>query len=327
MRRAIALLCGIAVTLATGSPAPAQPSGKVARIGILCPIACVGKYHDAVMAELSKLGWLEGRSILVDRRAAGGQSDRLPELATDLVGLRPDVIIAVTPQPTEAAKRATSQIPIVMIAVADPVAINLAQSLARPGGNVTGVATLVPGGFIAKQVELMRELLPNTNRLAALTNPLNAVTRLHYPAEVPPAAAQLGFELETIEVRHGDELAGAIWAAKAHGAEALLVTPMRSFHVPADRISALAAEARIPAVYLMRNMTEAGGLISYGPDFLTMFRRSAHYVDQILKGQNPAEIPIEQPTKFELVINLGTAKALGLAIPPNLLARADEVIQ
>jgi putative tryptophan/tyrosine transport system substrate-binding protein len=326
MRRVLVLLGGLLASLVAIDPAPAQ-GGTVARVGILCTVACAGREHEALVSELAKLGWVEGRTLTIDRRAAEGRIDRLPQLAADLVASRPDLIVAGSPQPNQAAKNATSQIPIVMIAVADPVAAGLAQSLARPGGNVTGVATLVPGGFIGKQVELLRELLPNARRLAALTNPLNDIHRRSYPLEVPPAAARLGFDLKTIEVRHRNELVEAITMAKAHGAEALLVIGDPLFHVPADRVPTLVAGAAIPAIYLPRGAVEAGGLMSYGPDFLAMYRRAAHFVDRILKGANPAETPIEQPTKFELVINLRTAKSLALEIPPTLLARADEVIE
>jgi putative tryptophan/tyrosine transport system substrate-binding protein len=327
VRQAVVVFSALLVALTATGPAPAQPGGKVARLGMLCTTACAGREHDALMSELAKLGWVEGRALAIDRRAAGGQIDRLPQLAVDLVASRPDVIVAGSPQPNLAARKATSEIPIVMIAVADPVAVGLAQSLARPGGNVTGLATLVPGGFIGKQAELLRELLPNAKRLAALTNPLNEVHRRWYPLEVPPAAARLGFELETIEVRHRHELGDAITTAKAHAAEALLVVGDPLFHAPSDRIPSLVGQAALPAIYLSRSLTEAGGLMSYGPDFVAMYRRAAHFVDRILKGGDPAEIPIEQPTKFELVINLKTAKLLGLTIPPTLLARADEVIE
>jgi putative tryptophan/tyrosine transport system substrate-binding protein len=307
MRRTLVPLAGFVGMLAAAGWAAAQPGAKVARVGMLCTTACAGREHDALIGELAKLGWVEGSTVLIDRKAAGGQIDRLPQLAADLVALRPDAIVAGSPQPNHAAKKATSEIPIVMIAVADPVAVGLAQSLARPGGNVTGVATLVPGGFIGKQAELLRELLPNAKRLAALTNPLNEIHRTHYPLEVPPAASRLGFELQTIEVRHRDQLADAIATAKAHAAEALLVVGDPLFHAPSDRIPSLLAEAGIPAIYLSRSLVEAGGLISYGPDFVAIYRRGAHFVDRILRGASPADTPIEQPTKFELLVNLKTA--------------------
>jgi putative tryptophan/tyrosine transport system substrate-binding protein len=322
MRRVLLFLAGVLVPLIATNPAPAQQGGTVARVGVLCTIAYAGREHEALVSELATLGWVEGRTIKLDRRAAEGLIDRLPQLAADLVASRPDLIIAGSPQPNQATRKATSQIPIVMIAVADPVAAGLAQS-PRPGGNVARVATLVPGGFIGKQVKLLRELLPKAKRLAALTNPLNDIHRRWYPLEIPPAAARSGFDLETIKVQHRNELVEAITTAKAHGAEALLVVGDPLFHAPADRVPTLVAEAAIPAIYLPRGSVEAGGLMSYGPDFVAMNRRAAHFVDRI----KPAETPIEQPTKFEFVINLKTARALGLTVPPALLARADEVVE
>ncbi len=321
-------LAGLALSLvAQVAGAQQQPVAKVPRIAMLCSAQCAGTSWDALMTELKKLGLIEGSNILVERMEARGQLERLPELADEIVRSKPDLIIAASPQPNRAVKNATAKIPIVMIAVADPVGAGLAQSLARPGGNVTGVATLVPGGFIAKQVELLRELLPEAKQLAALVNPTNEIHRLQYPVEVPPAAARLGFALRTFEVRSGDELASAVAAVKAEGTQALLVVGDPIFHAPPNRIPDLAAAADLPAIYLPRDLVLAGGLVSFGPDFVDMFRRAAHYADRVLKGANPAELPIEQPTKFELVINLRTAKTLGLTVPQSLLARADEVIE
>jgi putative ABC transport system substrate-binding protein len=277
--------------------------------------------------ELRQLGWIEGSTILIDRKPAGGRFERLPQLAQELVQSKPDLIIASSPQPVRAAKNATTEIPIVMLYVADPVGAGLAQSLARPGGNLTGVTTLVPGGTIAKSLQLLKELVPTARRIAVLINPSNEVTSRLVPIEAPPAAAQLGVELDMIEVREIEELAAAIARAKQQGADALDVVGDPMFHTPANRLPDLAAEARLPALYLPRALVRAGGLMSYSPDFDAIEKRGAHLVDRILRGANPAELPIEQPTNYQLVINLKTAKALGLDVPSSLLNVADEVIE
>jgi putative ABC transport system substrate-binding protein len=216
-----------------------------------------------------------------------------------------------------------------MLFVADPVGLGLASSLARPGGNLTGVATLVPGGFGGKTLGIIRELLPQAKRVAAFINPSNEIHRLTFPRENLPAAATLGLQLDIIEVREAEEVPGAIATAKAGGAEALYIAGDPILNSPTSRVSELAAQARLPSIYLAgsRERVEAGGLISFGPDYPALARRGAHYIDRILKGAKPAELPIEQPTKFLLTINLKTAKLLGIEIPPSLLASADEVIE
>jgi putative ABC transport system substrate-binding protein len=279
---------------------------------------------DRFFEELRGLRWFEGTNIVIERKEG---LDQLPALAADLVRSKPDLIVTVSPQPARAVKDATSEIPIVMLFVADPVGAGLASSLARPGGNLTGVATLVPGDFTGKELELLRELLPQARRVAAFINPLNEIHQLLFPREAPPAAVTLGFQLDTIEVREAGEMPGAIAAAKARGAEAMFVMSDPIFHLPLNRVPDLAAQAGLPSIYLDRIHVKAGGLISYGPDLPAVARRGAHYVDQILKGAKPAELPIQQPTKFLLVINLKTAKSLGIEIPASLLARADEVIE
>ena len=300
-----------------------QTASRPARIGMLCATVC----PTVVLDELRQLGWIEGSTILIDRKPAASRLERLPQLAKELVQSKPDLIIATSVQPVRAAKDATSEIPIVMLYVADPVGIGLAQSLARPGGNLTGVTTLVPGGITAKALQLLKELLPTARRIAVLINPTNEVTNRLVPIEAPPAAAQLGFQLDVIEVREIEELAAAVARAKKQGADALLVPGEPMFHVPPNRLPDLAAEAKLPAIYLPRTLVEAGGLMSYSPDFDAIERRGAHYVDRILRGANPAELPIEQPTRYQLVINLKTAKALGLDVPSSLLAVADEIIE
>jgi putative tryptophan/tyrosine transport system substrate-binding protein len=313
--------------LVSASAARTQAAPKVPRVAMLCAPACVGSNMSTFFEELRKFGWVEGTNIIVERNEADSRFDQLRAQAADLVRSKPDLIVTLAPQPTRAVKDATSDIPIVMIFVADPVGLGLASSLGRPGGNLTGVATLVPGDFVAKAVELLRELLPQAKRLAALINPSNEIHRLMFPREVPPAAAKLGFQLDVVEVREPEQVPAAIAGAKARGAEVLYIVSDPVFHAPPNRVPDLAAQAGLPSIYLARGHAQAGGLISYGPDFPALARRGAHYVDRILKGAKPAELPIEQPTKFLLAINLQTARSLGIEIPPSLLARADEVFE
>lgn len=310
-------------------PLYAQPqqTERVARLGIICGVRCEGMGYEALSEGLSRLGWVEGRNLIVDKRGAGGEQARLPALAAELVALKPNVLVAVGPQSTRAAKDATGAIPIVMVAVADPVGVGLVQSLARPGGTVTGFTTLVPGGFGGKQLELLTQALPGATRIAVFVNPKNDTAMKIFPADVPPAAARLGVRLQVIEVSSPVDLERAIDTALSERAEGLLVYGDPMFHTPPQRLPDLAARARLPAIYLVREVTQAGGLMSYGPDFEDMFRRAASYVDRLLKGAKPGDLPIEQPTKFQFVINLKTATVLGRTIPPSLLQRADEVIR
>lgn len=310
-------------------PLYAQPrhAERPVRLGIICGARCEGAGYDALSEGLTRLGWVEGRNLIVDKRGAGGEQERLPALAAELVALKPDVLVAVAPQPTRAAKDAAGTIPIVMVAVADPVGIGLVQSLARPGGTITGFTTLVPGGFGGKSLELLTQALPGATRIAALVNPKNDVAMKLFPTDVPPAAARLGVRLQVIEVSSPDDLERALDAAVRESADGLLVYGDPMFHTPPQRLPDLAARARLPAMYLVREVTQAGGLMSYGPDFEDMFRRTASYVDRLLKGAKPSDLPVEQPAKFLFVINLRTATALGRTIPPSLLQRADEVIR
>lgn len=307
--------------------AQAPQTERIVRLGIICGARCEGTGYDALSEGLTRLGWFEGRNLIVDKRGAGGEQQRLAALVTELVALKPDVLVAVGPQPTRAAKDAAGTIPIVMVAVADPVGIGLVQSLSRPGGTITGFTTLVPGGFGGKQLEFLTQALPGSTRIAALVNPKNDVAMKLFPTDVPPAAARLGVQLQVIEVSSPADLERAIDAAVRERADGLLVYGDPMFHTPPHRLPDLAARARLPAMYLVREVTQAGGLMSYGPDFEDMFRRAASYVDRLLKGTKPGDLPIEQPAKFQFVINLRTATALGRTIPPSLLQRADEVIR
>ena len=316
----------LVVLLVFASAAATQPAPKVARIGMLCTPLCNLSPNNAFVDELRKLGWVEGTTITIERKDPDYRRDQLPALAADLVRSKPNLIVAFTPFAARAAKGATSDIPIVMLFVADPVGLGLASSLAHPGGNLTGVATFVPGDFGGKWLDLLREALPRAKRLAVFINPSNEIHRLLFP-ETSAGATKLGFQLDLFEVREAGEMPGAIAAAKARGAEALDIFADPILSSPPNRVADLAAQAGLPSISLEPGFAQAGGLISYGPDFLAIARRGAHYVDRILKGAKPAELPIEQPTKYLLVINLKTAKSLGLEIPATLPARADEVIE
>ena len=314
------------VLLVFVSAAATQPAPRVARIGMLCAPSCNLSPNDALLDELRKLDWVEGTTIVIERKDPDYRLDRLPALAADLVRSKPNLIVAFGISPARAAKDATSDIPIVVLFVADPVGVGLASSLAHPGGNLTGVATGVPGEFNGKILGVLREALPQAKRLAVFINPSNEIHRLVLP-EIPPAAAKLGFQLDPVEVREAGEMPGAIAAAKARGAEALSIFSDPIFSFPPHRVPDLAAQAGLPSISFVGPFVQAGGLISYGPDLLALARLGAHYVDKILKGAKPAELPIEQPTKFLLAINLKTAKLLGIEIPATLLARADEVVE
>jgi putative ABC transport system substrate-binding protein len=316
----------LVVLLVFASAAATQPAPRVARIGMLCAPLCNLSPNNAFVDELRKLGWVEGTTIVIERKDPDHRLEQLPALAADLVRSKPNVIVTFTPRSARAAKDATSDIPIVMLFVADPVGLGLASSLAHPGGNLTGVATFVPGDFNGKVLGLLREALPQAKRLAVLINPSNEMHRLGLP-ETAAAAAKLGFQLDVFEVREAGETPGAIAAAKARGAEALSIFADPIFYFPPNRVPDLAAQAGLPSLSLERSFVQGGGLISYGPDFLAIARLGAHYVNRILKGAKPAELPIEQPTKFLLLINLKTAKSVGIEIPASLLARADEVVE
>jgi putative tryptophan/tyrosine transport system substrate-binding protein len=289
--------------------------------------AASARFLDAFRGGMLELGYVEeGKSnIRYEYRFADGYLDRLPDLAIDLVRLRPDVIVSA-PLPSHIALRqATSTIPIVMATGADPVGFGLVTSLSHPGGNVTGLANFAEV-LAAKQIDLLRELIPRLSRLGALVNVTNP---LHVPQlrETKAAAVVSGIDLMPQEIRSPDELGAAFEALVQEHVEALAVPPDTVFNNFRSRIAELAAAMRMPAIYGFREAVEDGGLMSYGPDNRDNYRRAAVYVDKILKGAKPGDLPIEQPTKFELVINLKTAKALGLTIPPQLLARADEVIE
>jgi putative tryptophan/tyrosine transport system substrate-binding protein len=237
------------------------------------------------------------------------------------------LIIVPSPQAALALKSATTTIPIVFVAVADPIGLGLVQSLSRPGGNLTGLATMVPDDFGAKRLEILRELVSGASKIALLVNPNNPMHRLNYAEFISRTAGRLGVALLTVEATTAEELDVAFASAAAQQADAIMDLGDALTFLQAPRIIALAAKYHLPASYLFRKFADGGGLVSYGPDFPDLFRRAAGYVDKILKGTKPSDLPVEQPTKYELIINMKTAKTLGLTVPPTLLARADEVIE
>ena len=326
MRRSIiGLMLTLALTILVAPLlANAQPRGRVPRIGVLAPTspAARGAFVDGFGPGLRELGWVEGESIAVEWRWAEGKLERLPELAADLVRLNVDVIVALSTPASLAAKHATTTIPIVASA-GDLLRLGLVASLAQPGGNITGVTLLVGEGFSGKWLELLKEVVPTLSRVAYLMNPANVLSDALYK-DAQDVAPALNLTVEAVEVRSPDELDRA-FAVMMEQADAFIVEAPFSPYCP--RIVELAARHRLPAIYQVRSCVDAGGLMSYGPSFSAVGRRAAVYVDKILQGTKPADLPVEQPTKFELEINLKTAQALDLTLPPTLLFRADEVIR
>jgi ABC-type uncharacterized transport system substrate-binding protein len=314
----------ILALLAAPLAAEGQPLAKV-RIGYLSgnPRSDTQNAVDAFRARLRDLGYVEGQNLLIEYRYADGKYERLPQLATDLVLLKVDVIFAFSTPGARAAKNATTSIPIIFGVVSDPLTAGLVASLTRPGGNVTGVTPNNPE-LSAKRVSLLKEAVPAATRMAVLVNPDFPATP-NMVAETRRGAQSLGVDLQVLEVREPAELVKAFDAMTR--AKAVIVLPDPMFIAQRRRIAELALSNRIPAMYHLRQFVEAGGLISYGPDYTELFQQSAVLVDKILKGRKPADLPVEQPWRFALVINLKTAKALGLTIPQSLLLRADEVIQ
>jgi len=316
----------ILIVVALSYPAGAQQPKKVPRIGVLTNAHGpeVMPLWEALRKGLSEHGWVEGQNIFIERRYAEGQVERFPSLAAQLVSGNPDLIVAVSTLGARAAKQATSTIPIVMVYVGDPVGDGLVASLAQPGDNVTGLTFLVGPEMVGKYLELLKETVPTVSRVGFL---FHQATPPIFLKEVQAAAQVLAVKLQPLKVQSPNELEGAFATITKGGATGLLVLPHPFTYAHAKQIVDLAAKRRLPAVYGFRESVEAGGLMAYAANAPDMFRRAATYVDKILKGAKPANLPVEQPTKFELVINLKTAKQIGLTIPPNVLARADKVIK
>ena len=318
----LAVLALALVLLAAPLAASAQqPPGKSYRIGLLGDVPSF--LDEAFRQGLRELGYVEGQNIAIEHRSPEFKYERLPGLAADLVRLKMDVIVAASPAATEAAKRATSTIPIVFTVSGDPVADGLVASLARPGGNITGLATISPE-LLGKQLEILKSVAPKVSRVAVLQNPN---THRGVLRQAEGAARALGVQLQILEARTPSEIDAAFAAMSSQRADGILVLRDAVFRAQRAQITALAAKNRLPAVYGLREEAEVGGLVAYGASVPQLYRRAATYVDKILKGAKPGDLPVEQPTKFELVINLKTAKALGLTIPPSLLLRADQVIE
>ena len=279
----------------------------------------------AFIQGLRDLGYVEGRNITIVHRSSEGRYQRLPDLAAELVRLKVDVIVTPASQNVRAAKQATQTIPIVMAGAGDPVAAGLVASLARPGGNVTGLSMVTPD-IVGKQLALLREAAPRISRVAVLANPANEMYG-RWVTETKAAGRSLGLELQILEIRAPDDLSKISVVVSRDRAEALLVQTDGMFLLHSTKVVDLAAKHRLPAMYGAREFVDAGGLMFYGPSMKDGFRRAATYVDKILKGAKPSELPVEQPTKFELIINGKTAKTLGLAIPQSLASRADEIVR
>jgi putative ABC transport system substrate-binding protein len=308
-------------------PAQAQEPRKVSRIGYLSgtSFAVNAARIEAFRLGLRELGYTEGKNLLIEWRYAEGKLERLPALATELVRLKVDVIVASAPPPIRAAKQATATIPIVMAYDDDPVGNGFVASLAHPGGNITGLATLAPE-LSGKQLELLRDIVPRLSRVAVLGN----ATRPGSPQslrEMNLSADAIGVQLQYLEIQAPTDIEAAFRAASKERADGVLVMQTPLLITQRRRVADIAITMRLPTIYARPEYVEDGGLISYATSFNDLSRRSAIYVDRILKGAKPADLPVEQPTKFELVINLKAAKQIGLTIPPNVLARADKVIK
>ena len=309
--------------------ARAQQISSVPRIGYLSPGSASSgplNYYDEFRRELRELGYLEGQNIVIDYRFAAGRFDRLPQLAAELVQLNVDVIVSVVTQASLAAKNATRTIPIVIVSVGDPVGAGLVASLARPGANVTGNSSMTIE-VIGKSLALLKQAVPKASPMAVLWNPDNVTYQGQILRETEAAAWKLGIQLQTFGVRGPDEFGPRFAAIISANAATLLVLPDPVFSAYTARVAELANESHLPTMYGLREDAVAGGLMAYGPNYADLYRRAASYVNKILKGTKPADLPVERPTNFEFVINLKTAKLLGIELPPTLLALADEVIE
>ncbi len=318
----------ILAVAAAGPSINAQQVSKIAKIGYLAPStpASVAHLVEAFRQGLRELGYVEGKTVVLEARYAEARVERLPELARELVGLKVDVIVASTDAVIAAVKRETRTIPIVMAPSSDPVGSGFVASLARPGGNVTGLSAISPE-LSGKRLELLREVVPGLSRVAFLWNPDVRGNLFDYK-ETEGAARSLRLELQSVEVSRAEDLDRAFSAITNQRAQALVLPAGNLIGFSnLGRITSFAQRNRLPTIFSQREYVDAGGLMSYGPSSSGMFRRAAIYVDKILKGAKPADLPVEQPTQFELVISLKTAKALGLTIPQSLLQRADEVVR
>jgi putative ABC transport system substrate-binding protein len=304
----------------------AQQAPQVRRIGYLSSNSELSARDQQFIQGLRELGYVDGKNILIEYRFAGGKFEQLPALAAELARLNLDVIVARVTAASLAAKAATGTIPIVMLAVSDPIASGLVASLARSGNNITGTSSQI-AEVQGKSLELIKEIVPDLNRVAVLWNPGNAIFQAQMLQSAREAAIALGLDLHEFGARNAKELDSAFEAIRNARVDALLVLGDPILRNHRTKIIEFAAKSRLPAIYATEEHAEGGGLMTYGPDMDAQFERGAIYVDKILKGAKPADLPIEQPTKFKFSINLKTAKALGLQIPPELIVRADKVIE
>jgi putative ABC transport system substrate-binding protein len=328
LRRAVVIAGALVGAQALPRAQPARPAGKVPRVGYLSNGSPATHAHllDAFRQGLRELGWRDGQNVAIDYRFAEGDVERLSALATQLVGERVDLILAVPTAAAVAAQRATTSIPIVAVSVADPVRLGLVSSLAHPGANLTGVSFSVELSSISKALQLFKETIPTLSRVAVLSNPRNPGQPAAV-ADIAKAGRLLGLGLQFLQASSAAEIDLAFAAMVRERATALFVSPDSLFILHRARLGELTAKHRLPSMHGVRENVDAGGLLSYGPSVLAQSRRAAVFVDKILRGARPGELPIEQPTTFELIVNLKTAKAIGVTIPQSLLLRADEVIE
>jgi putative ABC transport system substrate-binding protein len=312
--------------LAPACSSDAQQRAKVARIGVLCEGNCESPLYNALREGLRRLGYIEGHNILIEKRAMEGRQERLPDFVADLVRLKVEVILAAgSMELSQAVKRATRTTPTVFVTAEDPVSAGLVTSFARPGNNLTGFTSL-NAELDGKRLALLREVMPRIKRVAVLSNPADPATAAMWRV-TEPTARSLNIQLQRLEIRGPGDLDSAIGTATNRGAEALAVLTSPIFFPYLQRIADLAAKKRLPTVSAWRQLTEVGGIMSYGVDISELFGRAAIYVDKILKGARPADMPVERPVKVQLIINLKAAKEIGLTIPPEVLQRADKVIR
>jgi putative ABC transport system substrate-binding protein len=306
----------------------AQQTAGMRRIGYLTPFPLGNSLNvEAFRQGLREAGYVEGKNVIVEMRSAEGRQERLPQLLAELLDLKMEVIVAASTPGALAAKRATTTVPIVFGGVLDPVGSGIVATLARPGGNITGVTVGIGGaGFTGKCLELLKEAAPAVSHVAVLVNPTYPLSA-QFRKEVPAAARSLALKFDLHEASKSGDLDAAFDAIGASGAQGIFVAPDPFLTDSSRRIAVLAASKRLPALHFSKRFAEAGGLMSYGGSLEDSYRRAAAYVDRILKGAKPADLPVEQPTRFELVINLGTAKAIGLKFPQSILLRADQVIE
>jgi len=321
------LIKGIAGSTLSWPLAAVAQIAKVRQIGLLSPFtrSDAAPWNQALLKGLRDLGWIDGKNIAFEYRYSEGNNDRLPALIADLVRLKVDIIVTSVTNDTLAAKNATTEIPIVMAAAGDPVATGIVGSLARPGGNITGLSQMNPD-LTAKRLELLKEIAPGISFMAVLLNPEDPISTLGWK-ETQRAANGLGIGVQAMEIRSTSDLERNFSVVAAAHFNALAMMPNPVFVTNLKSIAGFAIQNRLPSMFHLREFVDVGGLVSYGVDRPDLYRRAATYVDKILKGASPADLPIEQPTKFDLAINVKTAKALGLTVPPSLRVLADEVIE